>query len=46
MIRENVVKTINSLKGEEGHKKVLDVYKRQVSILTSVAFGLPEYKEE
>ena len=29
MIRENVVKTINSLKGEEGHKKVLDVYNSQ-----------------
>lgn len=29
MKREDIVKTINSLKGESGHKKVLDVYNGQ-----------------
>lgn len=29
MKREDIVKTINSLKGESGHKKVLDVYNAQ-----------------
>ena len=29
MIRENVVETINELKGEAGHKRVLDIYNSQ-----------------